>query len=110
MDIEILDMNIRPDKSRIAFLFIRYHDLLIKCDLVLYTKLDKLWIRMPEVWFHRDQKTCFCSWPNKEISDKFQKEVLKKVFAKYDMNLDKIKEIHISACQERKLHRQNLKK
>jgi len=100
MDVDVLEMKIVPDKTKIAELKIRYHEMEMYCDLVLYTKRDKVWVRMPEIWRNRDIKTCFCRWPTREISDEFQKEVLKKIFDKYDLDLDKVKEIHLSRCRE----------
>ncbi len=94
MDLEILEYETRPCKFRIGFALVKYHQLVIKCDLVYFPKGKKAWVRMPEKWFTPTKKTSFCYWPTKEISDQFQKEVLKLIFDKYDLNEDKIAALH----------------
>lgn len=75
--------------------------MILKCDLVYHPKYDKAWVRMPEVWITPQKKIHYCYWPTKEKSDEFQKEVLKKIFDKYSLDLDKIKSLHADAILKR---------
>lgn len=77
--IEVLKVELKPDKIRIGRLKIKYYDLTIFCDLCLY-KDEKLWVRMPEMWRNKEEKIHFLFWENPEKSDEFQKVVLNKVF------------------------------
>jgi len=101
MNVDVLDFVLRPCKTKIACVTVRYYELVMKCDLVFYPKGRKAWVRMPEKWFTQDKKTNYCYWPDKLISDEFQKEVLKKIFDKYDLDLDKVEALHGSACEKR---------
>jgi hypothetical protein len=99
MHVDILLFQLKPARNRIGYVNLRYYDLLIKCDLVYYAKEHKVWIRMPEKWILPTQKTCFCSWINKKISDEFQKNVISKIFAKFDLNVEKIAKLHKEQCE-----------
>ena len=100
MEVEVLDFRQKVRGVNVGTLYVKYHNLLIKCDLCVY-KYSQVWVRMPEVWFTKDKKTSFCRWPNQQISDDFQKEVLKKTFAKYDLDTEKV----IALCRN---HRKRL--
>jgi hypothetical protein len=81
MNIQIINHFIQPDHRRLGVFLVKYHDLAIQCDLVYHVKDGKFWVRMPEAWFIKDKKTKFCFWQTKELSDKFQEEVLKLIFS-----------------------------
>ena len=68
MDVEIIDFEQRVCNKKIGCVLIRYHELLMKCDLVYYPKYDKAWIRMPEIWLNNQDKLRYGYWPTKEIS------------------------------------------
>lgn len=101
MDIEIMEFEPRACKRKVGCVLIRYHELLMKCDLVYHPKYEKAWVRMPEIWLNTQKKLHYCYWPTKEMSDEFQKEVLKKIFDKYSLNLDKVKLLHASSIEKR---------
>lgn len=94
MDVEILKIKLVTSWDRVAYVDIRYNQLVLHCDLVYNQKRNHVWIRMPEKWITREKKMSYCYWPTKEISDSFQKEVLKKIFDKYDLDVSKIADIH----------------
>lgn len=99
MDVEILEMALRPCRIKVACLKVRYGQLILKLDLVYYAKEHRAWVRMPEKWLTKEHKTTYCYWPSKEISDEFQKDVLNKTFDKYGLDLEKIKLLHIAGCK-----------
>lgn len=101
MDVEVISCETRACKKKVACLLIRYCEMILKCDLVYHPKYDKAWVRMPEVWITPQKKIHYCYWPTKEKSDEFQKEVLKKIFDKYSLDLDKIKSLHADAILKR---------
>ena len=105
MNVDVLDFELRQSKTRIGCVLVKYHELVMYCELVYHVKTKKAWIRMPEHWFTKDKKTSYCSWPSKETSDEFQKEVLNKIFDKYDLDFDKIAELHRTACEKRSASR-----
>lgn len=94
MNVEIINLIYRTCKRKIASLKVSYGDLVMHCELAYYAKEKKVWVRMPERWDTRDKKVSYCYWPSKEISDQFQKEVLKKVFDKYDLTTEQVAELH----------------
>lgn len=98
--LEIFDVVLKPNASRIGHLNVRYHELVIKCDICLY-KEEKLWIRMPEKWTG-DRKCRFVYWDGKEISDKYQELILNKVFDMVGLDLPKGLEIKRSYWQSKK--------
>lgn len=101
MDIEILDLVKFNDKFKIGVVFIRYHELIIRGELVFHPKDRKAWVRMPEKWVNQEKKLHLCYWPTKEISDNFQKEVLRLIFDRHNLNIDKIEKIHQENAEER---------
>lgn len=100
--IDVLRVDMCPSAYRIASVLTKYHNVLICCDLCLY-KDTHFWIRMPEIWISKTTKRQFVFWQTKEISDEFQKEVLKKVFDVIPLTLE-------SALQMRKDFFANKKK
>lgn len=94
MDVEVLDFQINPCKVKVGFALIRYCEMHIRCDLVYFKKGHRVWMRMPERWLNNDTKLSYCFWPTREKSDEFQKEVLKLIFDKYDLDLEKVANIH----------------
>lgn len=102
MDINVLDFEIHPCRTKLACAIVRYGDLILRCELVYHPGDKKAWIRMPERWLNPKTKLKYCYWPNKEISDEFQKIVLNKIFDKYNLNLDSVAELHKSATRIKK--------
>ncbi len=107
MELEILGFEQRPCKTKIGCLLIKYFNLVLKCDLVYHPQAKRAWVRMPERWLNNETKHSYCYWPTREISDEFQKELLKKLFDKYDLTLEKIQEIHKSDCDFRSQQHQD---
>ena len=89
--IELLNFELRPDRTKIANVIVGYYELVLMCELVWNVKDEKFWIRMPEHWLTPKFKKHYCSWPNKNISDNFQKIVLNKIFDKYTLDMGQIK-------------------
>lgn len=85
--IEVVNVNIQACAFRMGCVLVKYHELLICCDLCLY-KDQNFWIRMPETWVSNKTKRQFVFWDNLEKSDDFQKEVLKKVFDVIPLTLE----------------------
>lgn len=100
MDLEIGEFKIRPCKMSIATMLVKYHELIMKCDLVWYPQAKHYWIRMPERWFTRDKKTSYCYWPTREISDEFQKEMLQKIFDSGMLSESEISDIHAFGAEK----------
>ncbi len=86
VDIRVLDFELCPSKKKIGNVLVQYCDLVMKCELVYHPEDKRVWVRMPEVWLTKKSKFKYCFWPVKEVSDEFQKEVLKQVFEKYKMS------------------------
>ncbi len=86
--LKILNVAVKPSKTRIAAVLVRYHDLLIACDLCVYNN-EKLWIRMPEYWNKLSEKIHLVFWDDKETSDCFQAIVLAKVKIFSGLDLEK---------------------
>jgi hypothetical protein len=94
---EILDFRLLENRNKVGNVAVRYHDLVMRCELAFYAKERKAWVRMPEIWSKENQKKQYCYWPSKEISDAFQKEILNKIFDKYDLSLDKLEQHYLNA-------------
>ncbi len=101
MDVDVIELVVRPCKKKVACLIVRYLELHLKCDLVYFPKHDKAWVRMPEVWVTPQKKQRYCYWPTAEISDEFQKVILNKIFDKYSLDLGKIRSLHEQGVQKR---------
>ncbi len=110
MELEILDFQLRTCKKKLGCMLIKYFNLVLKCDLVYHPQDKKAWVRMPEQWLNKTSKMQFCYWPTREISDEFQKDLLKKLFDKYDLDVEKIQQIHRAACDLRDKQKQEAKK
>ncbi len=94
MELEVLDFIICPDVSKIAFVYVKYHNLVVHCELVYHPQQKKAWVRMPEKWVSKEKKVRYNQWVTKKKSDDFQKIVLKKIFEKHDLNHEKVGDIH----------------
>lgn len=103
MNIEILDYEEHPCKTKLACILVQYEQLVLKCELVFHVNSQTPWIRMPEVWRTKTYKHKFAYWPTKELSDEFQKIVLNKLFDKYDLNLEKVAQLHRESAAKREI-------
>ncbi len=101
MNIEILDFQKHSCKTKLACVLVLYEKMVVRCELVYHAGSRKAWIRMPEIWRTSAQKHRYAWWQTKEESDEFQKTVLKKMFDKYDLNLEKIVQMYM---QDKKKH------
>lgn len=99
--IEVVGIFRKANERKLASLTVKYHDLMIKCDLCLFNE-EKLWVRMPEVWMKKQQKQQFVFWPGKDLSDEFQKEVIKQVMEKTGLTMSKAIEIKRGIMAESK--------
>lgn len=86
MNIEIVSFEFKPTRYEVGKLVVRYHDMLMHMDLVIYQPQKKLWLRMPERWI--GDKRQYCYWPNQDMSDNFQKGLLKLLHDKYDVTFE----------------------
>lgn len=86
--IEVLKVDMRTNGVRIGSVMLKYYQAIICCDLCLY-KNQNFWIRMPEIWVTKTTKRQFVFWETRELSDAFQKEVLKKVFDVVPLTVEK---------------------
>jgi hypothetical protein len=103
MDLEILDFEVHLSKTKLGCILIQYEDLILRCELVYHVGEQKAWIRMPEMWFCTDFKKKFAYWPTKEKSDEFQKIALEKLYAKYDLDLNKVAQLQNDNIAMRKV-------
>lgn len=94
MNVEILDYQPLPTKTKLACVLVLYEKMVVRCDLVYHVGSQKAWIRMPEIWSSKTFKQKYAFWLTKEDSDEFQKIVLNKLFDKYDLNLEKVAQLH----------------
>lgn len=101
MNIEILDYEEHLSKTKLGCLLVLYEKMVIRCELVFHVNSQKPWIRMPEIWATKTFKKKYAYWPTKEDSDEFQKIVLNKLFDKYDLNLDKVAQLHRESATKR---------
>lgn len=102
MNIEILDFNLYPCKTKLADVVVRYEEIILRCELVYHVGSHKAWIRMPEIWKTQNFKKKFAYWPTKELSEEFQKCALSKIFEKYDLDVDKLATLHGDKANNRK--------
>lgn len=91
-EFEIVNFVLNPGKNRVANLTIRYHELHLCCQLMLW-KNEKLWIKFPEYNMPDKKKFRLVWWPDKAKSDDVQNFLLKKVFDNYAMNLTEALEV-----------------
>ncbi len=102
MSIEVLDIKIKPNRTRVGQVKIRYHKLVIKCDIVYFVKENKVWLRMPEFWLTPTKKTPYVFWPDRDTSDAFQELAIKLMFDKYKMDVEKVAGFHKSITKKKK--------
>lgn len=98
---EVLDAQISVTKKRIGTLLLNHEGLIVSCEICVY-KDEKLWIRMPEIWTHKETKCRLAFWESKELSDQKQEIILNKVFAMLDLNLEKAIELRKNFFTTRK--------
>lgn len=101
MDVEVVNYIFKPGPTKLAILTIKYHELLMKCELVYFPSENKVWVRMPELWLNPHKKFSCAWWPRKAFSDEFQKVVLNKIFDKYDLSVEKVAEMHKSNIKKK---------
>jgi|SRR5690606_5172597 len=107
MEIELINFQKKILRNKLGILLIKYGDLHIKCDLVYSPTYEKIWIRMPEVWLTPSYKLHYCCWSTKKKSDEFQKEVLKKLIAKYSLDFPEVKKMHEEGMELQKRKKLN---
>lgn len=109
--LKIINWVLSPNARRLGQVLIQYHKLVILCELVLYSKKnnEKIWLRMPEIWFNPDQRTRFVSWIEESDSLNFQRDVLRMLNAEYGIDLATAKQIHADYVALRKEERKNNK-
>lgn len=86
--LDVVNFEIDPTKIRVGHLEVSYHELRIRCQLMVWKK-EKLWIKFPEFYLPEKKKCMLVWWPSKQKSDEVQNFLLKKVFDKYAMDLEK---------------------
>lgn len=104
--IEVLKYAFKPSPTRIGYVHVKFHGMVIKCDLCLW-KYEKIWLRMPEVW-QGDKKKRFMYWQTQEESDMFQEDVLTKLKRLSDLSLEKaieLKNIYVKKIKDTKLQK-----
>lgn len=84
----ILSFQESVTRTRMGFVVFRYHDLLMRCDVVYHRLENKLWIRMPERW-DRNKKERYSYWPNSHLSDSFQKSMINLLADKYNFTVER---------------------
>lgn len=77
--IQVVKFTLSPSKKRIALVHVKYHDITLCCEVVIY-KRQKMWIRLPEFWVKDTEKWRFVYFSNLDRSNEFQEIVLKKIF------------------------------
>lgn len=110
-DIEVIEYRQLVNTYKIGHLKVRYHDLVLKCDLVLYMKegVENLWIRMPEHWTGKI-KISYCRWPERPISDFFQMMVLHDLSQNHGVSLSKSKDLMMADKARRGKNQKSLDK
>jgi len=88
-----------PNHKKLGVALVRYHDMVFHVDICLWEE-KKLWVRMPEIWITPTKKRPLMKWPNKQISDAFQKEILNQIQSMTGLNLKKAIEIKRKAMQK----------
>lgn len=100
--IDVKSAEIAPNKFRIGYVIVMYHDLRLRCEICLYKDI-KLWIRMPEIWLNDAIKKRYVFWDETEKSDEFQKIILKKVFDLIGLTVESAIKIRNEYQEKRKL-------
>lgn len=86
--IDLLAIDIHPSSKRIAIIKVKYHHLILRCEVVLSNKKNYIWIRMPETRPEKRQKRSYAMWEEKEVSDYFQEKIIKQLKDKFDFDLN----------------------
>lgn len=94
MNIEILDFEMHPCKTKLAYVLVQYEKMVFRCEIVYHIGSRKAWVMMPEIWKTKTKELKYAWWCTKEDSDEFQKVVLNKIFDKYDLDTDKLALLH----------------
>ncbi len=91
MDVEIVSFKLVKCPLKVGCIVIRYHQLQLKLDLVYNPKFKKAWVRMPEKWISKEKKFSYICWPDKAVSDQFQKTVLELIYSQNSLDDEKIR-------------------
>ena len=94
MSVEIIDFKLKSNKRKIASLVLNYYDLMVKCHLIYDVEEKMVWVRMPEKWIKSKKRKWRSRWSNKLMSDRFQQDVLNKIFDVYGADIEKVCDIH----------------
>lgn len=106
---KLLEFKVWPSKTGVAKLLVQYYDLMIMCDLVLYTKGEpKLWVRLPEVW-KDNKKICLNRWISK-TTDAFQDEIIRQVHTERGYGVKEAIKTHQIFKYSRFMRRQSVAK
>lgn len=100
MSLEILLFEERYCPLKLGYVFVRYHDLVMRCELVYQARDKAAWLRMPEYQIGDSFKHVLCHWVSRDLYDKFQNLVLIKLFDKYDLSTEKIAEMYKKHADE----------
>ena len=102
--IEIVKVILSPTARRLGTVMVRYHDIMLHCELVLYAKVnhEKLWIRMPKIWFDRTHRMQFAYFSDANISEHFQKVVLQMLELNHGIDLSSAIDLHKRNARIRK--------
>jgi hypothetical protein len=82
----VLRFDKKINGDAVGVVTVRYYDLIMNCQVVIY-RSQKLWVRMPERWVN-GRKFPYVKWLDVQASDHFQNFVIKKLFDKYNFDLD----------------------
>lgn len=98
--LEIFDVVMKTNDTRLGHLKVRYYDLFVRCDICMY-KEEKLYIRFPEYWVIGN-KFRYVYWDGRETSDKYQKIILDKLLELIGLDFDKALELKRKYWSEKK--------
>jgi hypothetical protein len=83
MIIQLTEFKPSNTYFRTGFAVIMYGDLKLNCEVRVTKDKKHIWIKMPTaIGMNKLYYNC-CHWPEKKMSDIFQKEVLQQLAAKY---------------------------
>jgi hypothetical protein len=100
--IDLLDFKMKITNRYIGRSLLKFNGLIMKCEVVYSAQNDRVWIRMPEVWFNKDIKTKFCWWESEETSKQFQKDVILQLEKRYNLKSYNFKQLLMDYCDEKK--------
>jgi len=98
---ELVKVVPMPSRNRLGALHIRYHDMLIMCDLCLY-KFEKLYIRLPERWFQDGTKVNFLYMLGEKVNQELQETIIEKIKLTTGLTLERAIEIKKSLFSKKK--------